>query len=168
MSGAPRRGASFFSRDLGAGERSEHGRLADHTPGVVSEPLGDLGQRQIVLGVEVGGDPGVVVVREEPPRAVALGGRLDRAGVAVAPEPFLDGPETDVEAAGDLGLGVAAGERGSDDTASEVEREGSGQGRSGMVSPLKPPSYSMVALISKPKFLPSVLYRRENRPSWLV
>lgn len=75
-----------------------------------------------------------------------MGGRLDRAGVAVAPEPFLDGPETDVEAAGDLGLGVAAGERGSDDTASEVEREWSGQGRSGMVSPLKPPSYSMVAL----------------------
>jgi hypothetical protein len=77
---------------------------------------------------------------------VALGGRLDRAGVAVAAEPLLDGAEADVEAARDLGLCGVAGEGGGDDAASEVERERSGRGRGGTVRLLKPSSYSKVAL----------------------
>ena len=77
---------------------------------------------------------------------MTLGGRRDRSGGAVAVEPLLDGAEADVEAACDLSLGGVACEGGGNDAASEVERERSGQRRSGTMRALKPPSYPMVAL----------------------
>ena len=145
-SGARMRGASFFSRHLAPHQRAEDRRLADDAPGLACEARSDLGQREVVIGVEVGRNLRVVLDREDPGRAVTLGGRCQRAGRTVAVEPLLDGAEADVEAVGDLGLGGVACEGGGDDAASEVERERGGQGRGRMGRALKPSSYSMVDL----------------------
>lgn len=48
---------------------------------------------------------------------MALGGRFDRSGGAVASQPRLDGAQADGEALSDLGLSGVAGEGGGNDAA---------------------------------------------------
>lgn len=146
-----RRRATFFECHLAARQRPEGGRPAGAPTGVVEEAGDDLGQREIVVGVEVARDARAVVGRKQVPWSVALYGGLDRPGGAVAAGPGANRCERDVEALGDLELRGIACKHGVDDALPEVDRERNGHERGGG-NALKHRTYLEAALaVSRPR-----------------